>query len=472
MTAAYMRILIHTSNNSLFPDANLNSTTWAGPPPEIVTVQAVLYASLATSFLAAFVAMLGKQWINRYARNRGRSAAEKSWDRQGKLDGFEGWYFRFIIESLPVILQLALLLLGCGLSIYLQKISRTVSRVILAFTLLGVALYMLFTLLALFCRTCPYHTPPSIIVRSATKSNLKFLTASFVGICSRSADKVKQIFTRLRSGIRSRLKALGCQDIEGAQHPNQRVPDWNFGEITDSGVCEGDARCISWVLGSATEDDVIFCTARLAVDTTLYPEIADVISPLILRDHFLACLSDGRVIPDKLEHVSLIGLALASALSIQLCTNPERAHLQDLTRTIREYTDWISTSEPIPLPGVAVLAVVSQTPGQVQDESFHNWKILSDMPGNLPTRYKLCSSRTVLQTIWRWRRTPNQNAAFNLKEIGSFCKGLMANGDHTIPALKINCFLTMAIALGDQVGDIRTLFTPNDEYVILIFTSS
>ncbi|KAF9643703.1 hypothetical protein BDM02DRAFT_3074152, partial [Thelephora ganbajun] len=62
MTAAYMKILIHSMNNTLFPDADPSSTTWTGPPPKIVVVQSLLYASLATSFFAAFLAMLGKQW--------------------------------------------------------------------------------------------------------------------------------------------------------------------------------------------------------------------------------------------------------------------------------------------------------------------------------------------------------------------------------------------------------------------------
>ena len=101
MTVALIQILIHAVNSSLFPDANPTSVTQTGPPPEIVTVQSLLYASLATSLFAAFLAMLGKQWVNRYLRNRGGSPADKSRDRQRKLDGFEKWHFHLIIESLP-----------------------------------------------------------------------------------------------------------------------------------------------------------------------------------------------------------------------------------------------------------------------------------------------------------------------------------------------------------------------------------
>ena len=63
------------------------------------------------SLLAAFVAMLGKQWLNRYLRRAGGSMIERCGDRQRKCDGLQIWLFRLFIESLPVMLQIALLLL-------------------------------------------------------------------------------------------------------------------------------------------------------------------------------------------------------------------------------------------------------------------------------------------------------------------------------------------------------------------------
>ena len=62
------------------------------------------------SLLAAFVAMLGKQWLNRYLRHAGGSVIERCGDRQRKSDGLEKWPFRFFIESLPIMLQNVLLL--------------------------------------------------------------------------------------------------------------------------------------------------------------------------------------------------------------------------------------------------------------------------------------------------------------------------------------------------------------------------
>ena len=64
----------------------------------MVLIQCLLYASLVISLFAAFVAMLGKERLDRFARNKGRAAAEKSWDRQRRSRGMEQWKFYFIME--------------------------------------------------------------------------------------------------------------------------------------------------------------------------------------------------------------------------------------------------------------------------------------------------------------------------------------------------------------------------------------
>jgi len=483
MTAAYLQVLIHTMNNSLFPDVDPSSVAWTGPPPEIVTVQSLLYACLATSLLAAFLAILGKQWVNRYFRNRRGSAVDKSRDRQRKLDGLKSWRFYLVIETIPVLLQLALLLLGGALSRYLWTIDRNVAWVILSFTLFGIASYVFFTLAAALYHNCPYQTPSSILIRDLTRylahsdstfaCSLQSWLTSCVRLYSRSVMELRRALRCLRPGVRSALQNLGCVSgvPEGMGHVPLTIvepPTWFFGEtFIDWKTCKADTRCISWMLDSATGSDVIFSTARFAADTTLYPEIAHVLSPRVLVNHFLGCLSYGRVIPDKLEHASVIGMALASVLSIQFCVGLGGDDLQHLSDSIHRYANSASESEPKFLPGVDILRIVSQTPEPVQSGSFQKWDIFSNVSDDLPTTDKLCLSRTVLQTVWRWRRIQRPSTTvFDLGAIDLFCKGLMANGGHTLPALKANCFLILAISLGHQVGDISALFIPNNECVI------
>ena len=132
---------------------------------EIIATSDLLYASLLMSLLAAFVAMLGKQWLNRYLRHAGGSMVERCGDRQRKFDGLERWPFRLFIESLPIMLQLALLLLACGLSQYMWSVNTSVARVVISFTVLGILFYIGIVVAGTWSYECPFQTPASTSLR-------------------------------------------------------------------------------------------------------------------------------------------------------------------------------------------------------------------------------------------------------------------------------------------------------------------
>ena len=124
-----------------------------------------MYASLAASLFAAFIAMLGKQWLNRYASIDMRgSAIERSQVRQRKLDGMATWYFNHVLESLPLMLQAALLLLGCALSWYLWEIDITAASVVIGATSSGVLFYTFIIIAGTAWEGCPYQTPWTNII--------------------------------------------------------------------------------------------------------------------------------------------------------------------------------------------------------------------------------------------------------------------------------------------------------------------
>ena len=324
-------------NASLFPDAIPEAAAWAGPPHGIVTVQSLLYASLASSLFAAFLAMLGKKWMNRYLRNRGGSAADKSRDRQLKLDGLERWHFQLVIESLHVMLQLGLLLLGCALSLYLRTISRTVAGVAISVTTFGVASYLFFTLAATLFYSCPYQTPLSLVIRALLSHHhitlLPFMSPLIVAFHS-STKKFQYFLRRLHIGVRGALSAFGCTTDAAPETENIPLamvtsPTRIFGDASlDLESCKADTRCIAWVLYSTTDSDMIFSTVRFAADIIWYPEIAGALSPHILVDLFSECLVDRRVVVGRAEQAGSIGMALALVLGIQLSVEPERATLR------------------------------------------------------------------------------------------------------------------------------------------------
>ena len=165
-SAALLRAILLTLNHSAIPNATPTvPPIQSHPPSEIVTVNCLLYASLLISLLAAFAAMLGKQWLNRYLRHAGGSMIERCADRQRKFNGLQRWPFHFIIESLPVMLQIALLLLACGLCRYIMTINTPVACTLIALTGLGVLFYIMVVIAGASSYDCPFQTPGSAPLR-------------------------------------------------------------------------------------------------------------------------------------------------------------------------------------------------------------------------------------------------------------------------------------------------------------------
>ena len=159
-TAALLRVLIYKVDNTTFGGDVPALPQWTGPPRMVIQVQCILYASLSASLLAAFLAMLGKQWLNRYASVDMRgSTIERSQNRQRKLDGIVAWHFNHVLESLPLMLQTALLLLGCALPRYLWGTNILVASVCLGFTAFGALLYAFILVAGAISESCPYQTP-------------------------------------------------------------------------------------------------------------------------------------------------------------------------------------------------------------------------------------------------------------------------------------------------------------------------
>jgi hypothetical protein len=177
-SAAFLRAILLTLNHSAIPgETPTVPPTQEDPPSEIVTASGLMYASLLISLLAAFIAMLGKQWLNRYLRNAGGSMIERCGDRQRKFDGLKKWPFHLFVESLPVMLQVALLLLACGLCRNMASINTSVATILISLTVLGVLFYLGIVITGTSSYDCPFQTPVSTGLRSSWKKIGPHLTS-------------------------------------------------------------------------------------------------------------------------------------------------------------------------------------------------------------------------------------------------------------------------------------------------------
>jgi hypothetical protein len=273
----------------------------------MVHVQAILFTSLAASLLSALLAMLGKQWLSRYDSSDVRgSAIARSRNRQRKLDGIDAWYFVYMMESLPLMLQAALLLLGCALSRYLWETSSTVASVMIGVTSFGLLFYLSIVIAGAISKSCPYQTPgspalryigqklPGMIRSIASSLKKSFLESTVLALVRRSLERCSSycipganiicfvgslVFT-IPLGLAIDAFNLGLTAVRGSaalfakahhivrktrQHwqgnPRETDPS-QVQERKDRKKALSDLRCISWTLQTYLDKDIRLSTVK------------------------------------------------------------------------------------------------------------------------------------------------------------------------------------------------------------------
>ena len=96
------------------------------------------YTSLFTSLLAAFGAILGKQWLTHFKTSRFGEAVlyEHYKIRRRKLDEMKRWHLSTIMATLPTFLQLSLLFFGIALAENIWIHQHTIPSMVMAATAL------------------------------------------------------------------------------------------------------------------------------------------------------------------------------------------------------------------------------------------------------------------------------------------------------------------------------------------------
>jgi len=211
------------------------------------------------SLLAAFVAMLGKQWLSRYLRNSGGSMIERCGDRQRKCDGLKKWPLHFFIESLPVMLQVALLLLACGLCRHMWTVYRPMFPLVpltLTFlTGLGVVFYIGIVIAGVSSYACPFQTPASIALRGPWEK----IRRGIASVIVRSKQVLSRTHRMWERGFRSLLRRQSqpTTPLEAARvhRPARWLGSKDFAMIRRANT--DDVQCVSWIFGNITDPEAL-----------------------------------------------------------------------------------------------------------------------------------------------------------------------------------------------------------------------
>ena len=302
-TNALLKILINKVDNSTFSDASL--PVWNGPNSTIIWIQALAYTSLSTSLLAAFGAVLGKQWLGHFKTSRfGRGALhERCKSRQRKLNGMKRWHFSTIVATLPILLQLSLLFFGIALAANIWIQQRTIASVILATTAFGAIFYFFTVVASLKSPDCPFQTPVSTVIerliqvavsfRRMVRNKGEYRPRSWAGLLDRvlvSMEDSPRTVQDVITGYVSRALAY-----------ISRIPrstgNWESSESSvlldlsrlDSPDELAEAGALQWIIETCTDTEVM-TAAVMMVPEVEWPENWDMTIVLErLKGHFYTC---------------------------------------------------------------------------------------------------------------------------------------------------------------------------------------
>jgi len=285
-----------------------------------------MYASLLISLLAAFIAMLGKQWLNRYSLSLGASVIERCCDRQRKLDGLKKWPFHFFIECLPVMLQVALLLLASGLCKRMWSINATIARTLISLTGLGVMFYIGIVIAGASSYTCPFQTPLSVVLRHLLKAARRGIVPSIVHskrVLSRTyrmwkrrvrpfprrqplpttpLENVQVQQSELESTADNPPQPEPLSTLDGVPQPESldrtfRPEPWSMPKdlsITRRTNAD-DIRCVSWIIINIADPEALDAAIRLAGEIRWFDDGVDINPPYdLIVATFEACFDSTR----------------------------------------------------------------------------------------------------------------------------------------------------------------------------------
>lgn len=159
-----LRLLVTHADNRTLSANDLDPPFTPGPG--VVRQNCFLFASLFSSLLAAAGAVLAKQWLANYERTgQTGTAEEQGLRRTEKYIGAKTWKLHNVVDALPTLILVSLGLFFVAVADYVRTINREVAVVIIAFSSIGIFLYVLMLVSAALFTDCPYQTAPSLALK-------------------------------------------------------------------------------------------------------------------------------------------------------------------------------------------------------------------------------------------------------------------------------------------------------------------
>ena len=284
-TNALLIQLIQTLGGSTSAVQPITLSAPTGYSSAYVWAQALAYASLAFSLLAAFGAVLGKQWLGYYKTNcYGRGSLEaRCKQRHRKFQKLQNWRFENVLHLFPVLIEISLLLFSLSLGAAMWTQHQAISILIIATAGLGVLCHIFTIMISAISSDFPFQTTVSLAIRA---------TFRYIHKCG-----------GLRSSVSLAIRAMIRHFREdGGSQPSDNDPT---------------TSAMRWILETSTNPDVVKPVVEFMRTMVEQPKVNIVSLCKEVGDMFKTCFDlHGSVHQDR-------ALAYGQALMHFSCNNDE-----------------------------------------------------------------------------------------------------------------------------------------------------
>ena len=139
------------------------------PTTSSLSVNFLWFLSLTLTLVSALSAVIAKGWIDTYLPASAGKSFEDACERHLRVTRAYQWHLDGILASIPLLLQLSLLLFLAGLAIFVLGDSKSIGAVVLALIALTIVTYTAVTVLPWLSPACPFRTTLSRFIPSTDK---------------------------------------------------------------------------------------------------------------------------------------------------------------------------------------------------------------------------------------------------------------------------------------------------------------
>jgi Family of unknown function (DUF6535) len=332
-TNMVLKGILHQLNNSLEPSSLGISKVHDhdfSPPHAAIWLNVLWFSSLTCSLLAAFGAVLAKQWMVEYPRGVASSATpyERAQHRQICYAGLFVWKFQTIIKIFPILIQIAFILFFIGLCQFLFMLHSSIGWTVTILCIIGLLFLLFSSISAVVYTNCPYRTP-----FSSSLGALVTMMKSQCAVLIFGPPGERHNLWRHPRGCRGSVIKAWKQIRYGNPHREGHLPHWAAKPVIsdhNEHLDDVNAGALAWLISSASKEEIVISSSHILPTlpaTDIQAPLRNALPRLCImfQSHFMTDGKFGnlcpRIIPKpkKEGEIKILGQAIHRIMLCQPC---------------------------------------------------------------------------------------------------------------------------------------------------------